>query len=212
MIILISGFISSGKDTVGNYLVTQHGFTKLSFAATLKDIIAVMFNWDRSLLEGDTQHSRQWREEIDHWWAEKLQIPNFTPRFALQYIGTDVLRCHFCDSIWILAIENKLRKLGNANIVITDCRYPNERIALKDSNACSVQVKRGHEPNWVPVAKLAANGDDHSISKMKEAGVHTSEYAWINTAFDYTIDNNDTIDTLYEKVDRILADATKLPR
>ena len=29
------------------------------------------------------------------FWAERLQIPCFTPRYALQYIGTDILREHF---------------------------------------------------------------------------------------------------------------------
>ena len=35
MIIGISGFQSSGKDTIADYLVKEHGFVKLSFASAL---------------------------------------------------------------------------------------------------------------------------------------------------------------------------------
>ena len=50
MIIGVTGFIGSGKDTVANYLTTFHGFKKLSFAGSLKDAVANVFGWDREML------------------------------------------------------------------------------------------------------------------------------------------------------------------
>ena len=69
MIIGITGLIASGKDTAADYLIRFHGFKKLSYAGTLKDTVAAVFGWDRELLEGTTQSSRAWREQVDEWWA-----------------------------------------------------------------------------------------------------------------------------------------------
>ena len=60
-----------------------------------------------------------------NWWSEKLNIPEFTPRLALQLWGTEVGRVAFHDVIWILSILNKLRDTSE-NIVLTDCRFKNE--------------------------------------------------------------------------------------
>ena len=107
-IIAIAGFIGSGKDTAAEYLINNHNFTKLSFAGALKDCVSVVFGWDRVLLEGETLESRQWREQIDPWWAKRLDMPNLTPRWVLQYWGTEVCRISFHKDIWVAALENKL--------------------------------------------------------------------------------------------------------
>ena len=45
MLIGIVGLISSGKGTVADRLVEKHGYLKDSFAKSLKDAVASMFNW-----------------------------------------------------------------------------------------------------------------------------------------------------------------------
>ena len=50
MIIGIIGAIGSGKDTIADYLVKNHGFTRLSFAGKVKDVAAIVFGWDRTML------------------------------------------------------------------------------------------------------------------------------------------------------------------
>ena len=92
-VIGIAGLIGSGKDTVGDMLVNNHGFRRVSYASTLKDAVAVIFGWDREMLEGKTSSARAEREVKDEWWSRKLGMP-ITPRFVLQHIGTDVLRRH----------------------------------------------------------------------------------------------------------------------
>ena len=46
MLIGIVGLIGSGKDTVAERLVQKHGYIKDSFAKSLKDAVAAMFNWN----------------------------------------------------------------------------------------------------------------------------------------------------------------------
>jgi hypothetical protein len=71
MIIGICGLIGSGKGSVGDILVEQ-GFTKVSFADKLKDGVATIFGWNRAMLEGDTDESRNWREQPDDFGHKKL--------------------------------------------------------------------------------------------------------------------------------------------
>ena len=92
MIIGICGFKSSGKDTIADYLIQNYGFKRLSFASALKDIISIMFDWPRDKLEGLTKEDREWREQIDPWWSKTLNIQLLSPRYVMQYFGTDLLR------------------------------------------------------------------------------------------------------------------------
>ena len=106
MIIGLCGLIGSGKDTAADYLCNFHEFRRDSFASTLKDAVASVFGWDRELLEGRTKQAREWREQIDPWWADRMHMPNLTPRLILQLWGTEVCRRGFHDDIWIASLEN----------------------------------------------------------------------------------------------------------
>ncbi|CAB4129502.1 hypothetical protein UFOVP116_25 [uncultured Caudovirales phage] len=205
-VIAVAGLIGSGKDTVAEYLVNEHGFKRESFAGSLKNATAAIFGWQRDLLEGHTAESRQWRETVDTWWATRLGIPNLTPRWVLQYIGTDVLRQHFHDDIWVAGIEYKLQK-SKENIVISDCRFPNEITALRRINAQIIRVKRGADPTWFEVAKQAMAKGDTSIMQRQFPAVHSSEYSWANTDFDQVLFNDGSLKELYTSVD-ILAKRT----
>jgi len=151
MIIGFVGFIGSGKDTAADYLVNFHGFRRDSFANTLKDAVAAVFGWDRVLLEGRTAEARAWREEVDIWWAERLKMPKLTPRWVLQYWGTEVCRQGFHDDIWIASVENKMRKTTD-NIVISDVRFPNEIKAIHNAGGKVIRVRRGEDPEWYEAA------------------------------------------------------------
>jgi hypothetical protein len=205
MIIGITGLIASGKDTMANYLTTFYGFKKVSFAANLKDAIAVIFNWDRELLEGSTKTSREWRERIDPWWAARLNIPNLTPRWILQYWGTEVCRRNFHDDIWVASLENKLLRTSE-DIVITDCRFPNELTAIRNIGGITVRVLRGPNPNWYDDAiELTNNPQHHHLRiKLEELGIHASEYSSVGLEYDHYITNDSTIDDLHTKLQDIV--------
>ena len=205
MIIGVCGFIGSGKDTVADYLQNFHEFRRESFASTLKDAVSAVFGWDRTMLEGRTKEAREWREKVDPWWAARLDMPTLTPRWVLQYWGTEVCRKGFHDDIWIASLENKLRK-SKDNVVISDCRFPNEIKSIKDSGGMIVWVKRGSLPDWYNLAVEANQGFNFAVQELKRLKIHASETAWVGTEFDAVVDNNGTIDELYSQIKNLLED------
>jgi hypothetical protein len=193
MIIVCCGFAGSGKDQVAKRLIDKHNFIKISFATILKDILSVLFSWKRDMIEGNTEESRKWRESIDEWWSKKLNIPNFTPRWAMQNIGTDLFRNHFNQDIWILALEKRLEELKDKNIVITDCRFENEYNFLKKITNKFLYIERREPPEWF-------------YTKNFPKDLHVSEYEWIKCLFSNEnivtkIPNYGTIEELNETID-----------
>jgi hypothetical protein len=230
-IIALLGFKGSGKDTVGQYLIENHGYVAFSFAESLKDTLAAVFCWDRALLEGDTLESRIWRETVDEYWAEKLGWPGFTPRIAMQQVGTDVFREHFNRNIWIYNIDCKLTKLKrerpNAKIVLRDARFPNElQLGRTHGNPKqggsfrSVWVQRDDPPIWWNTAEQANgffqthNGfyteiDQSTVENARihmndVVKVHESEWAWIGQKIDIELSNRSTFDALYKNIETVL--------
>jgi hypothetical protein len=205
MIIGVCGLIGSGKDTIADYLVNFHEFRRESFASTLKDAVSAVFDWDRTMLEGRTKEAREWREQVDPWWAERLAMPTLTPRWVLQYWGTEVCRRAFHDDIWIASLENKLRN-SKDHVIISDCRFPNEIASIRKASGIIVWVKRGELPEWYDTALEANRGNNVAINDLKMKKIHTSETAWIGTDFDAVIDNNGSIDDLYRQIKSLLED------
>lgn len=208
MIIGVCGFIGSGKDTIADYLVNLHHFRRESFANTLKDAVAAVFGWDRTMLEGRAKQAREWREQVDPWWSERLGIPHLTPRWILQNWGTEVCRKNFHDDIWIASLENKLRA-STDDIVISDCRFPNEIRAIKKAGGRVVRVVRGAEPEWYDAAVSRNRGPNGNSSwalsgrRLEQLGIHASETAWVGTRFDAVLDNNGTLEDLYQQVKKL---------
>lgn len=185
MIVSLSGPRGSGKSTVATYLVEKYGFIEETFAKPLKDFLNSLFVWNREMLEGKSEEMRQKREEEDKWWSEKLNIPGFSPRKAMMTIGTEVMRNHFCENIWILSLERRLLSYGkNKNIVITDCRFKNEFNFLKSIGAHMIFIEREKTTGEI-------------IS-------HISERDLIGVEFDFKIENNGTLENLFLQVDGIL--------
>ena len=208
MIIGFVGLIGAGKDTAADYLVNTHGFRRDSFANTLKDAISAVFGWDRTLLEGRTTEAREWREQPDEWWSDRLGKP-ITPRWVLQYWGTEVCRHGFHDDIWIASLENKMRKTGD-NIVISDVRFPNEIKAIHNAAGKVIRIKRGDDPKWFDAAiafNRGPNGNSTwSLSKQKleKMKIHASEYSWAGGKIDHMVYNDTTIDSLFGQIKNLL--------
>lgn len=204
------GYKGSGKDTAAQPLM-EHGFQKTSFAGKLKDLCATVFGWDRQMLEGTDVESRLKREETDLWWAEKLRMPGFSPRRAFQTLGTDTIRTHFHENIWVLSVQKQIENAGG-DWVITDCRFPNELQMIKDMGGTIIRVKRGPEPEWYDYAHITNTkaGIPDCYHQYQEAAgfmatkyknIHISEWAWIGSPLiDHIVENDCSAEELHARV------------
>lgn len=179
-LIAFVGYKNSGKNTAALPLI-EHGYQAFSFADSVKDALAAIFVWPRDLLDGITLESRLWREQVDPFWAAKLDNPEFSPRWAMMHFATDLMRMQFNPQIWVFNIERRLSLLdAQARVVITDCRFTNE-IAM---------VRR-------------YGGEVHEISRIQVNSVkHPSETDWIGCPVDSVISNNGTVRELHASITR----------
>ena len=212
MIIGLVGWIGCGKNTVADILSSQHDYKKDSFAAPLKDAVSNIFNWPRKTLEGDTDHSRHFRECVDPYWANKLAIKNFTPRLALQIVGTEIMRESFHHKIWLDSLEHRYIAGGQKPTIVTDCRFRNELAFVKQMGGFTIRVKRGEDPYWTELAKQAQDGDAFAEQQLADIGIHASEWDHTDVPVDFIIENNGTLEQLHDKiksVTKVLSNVSK---
>lgn len=202
-VIGLLGFIGSGKGTVADILV-EHGYVKLSWADSVKDATAAIFGWDRKLLEGDTDESRAFREKVDLWWSERLER-SFTPREALQLMGTEAGRDVFHEDLWLFTLERRMQNYPfDTNFVIPDTRFPNECAMVHELGGQLMWVRRGDLPPWFDDAFRGNMSDDEGLMERRWPKVHISEWAWIGCPVDEEIINDDTLEALRAKVEKFL--------
>lgn len=196
-VIGITGLIGSGKDTVAR-VFELHGYKKLSFADSLKDCVSAIFGWDRKKLEGENPKDRRFRNTLDPFWTKKFGF-TVTPRYIMQYFGTEVCREHFLKDIWIASLENKLEDKN----VITDVRFQNEYDFVKSNGGSIIRVVR-NTPKWYNDALKAVEGDSDAVYAMKLAGVHESEWRSVGFLPDVVINNNKDITALNDIVNDMI--------
>lgn len=178
----LGGYARSGKDTVGQYLVERHGYTRLAFADAIRD---VAYRLD-PVVETDRYNEGFVRlsdlVDMHGWEAAKADAD---VRRLLQRLGTDAVRSVLGDGLWIHALDRQV--VGVDRVVITDVRFPNE--------VEYVRLARGGQLWWVFRDGVSAiNG-------------HASEHAVGRTVFDLGIYNNGTLEQLYEQIDKRLGAA-----
>ena len=126
-IISISGKKQSGKNTVAKIInqLTDNKYEEKCFADKLKDIICILINCTREQLEDESFKSKELGEEWWYWYMERdggyspiildyltttkkelksyegLELIKPTPRFLMQYVGTNLLRNQLHPQIWV---------------------------------------------------------------------------------------------------------------
>ena len=140
----------AGKDSVAKFMVEDHGFTTLAFAGPLKEAAKIIFGWTDEHVYGDL------KEVVDPYWG-------FSPRWALQHMGTEAMRKNIDDQIWVKATMRKVKPLLDAGqkVVITDVRFPNEAQAIIDAGGELWRIDRpGLEPA-THASETAMDGYEH---------------------------------------------------
>ena len=90
------------------------------------------------------------------------------------------------------------------NIVITDCRFPNEIELIQRLDGIIVRIKRGEDPPWWDTAvedNENRNTTTHNpMMPRVYPEVHASEYSWPGCIEDNVIVNDGTLQDLEETV------------
>lgn len=210
-IIAITGLKGSGKDTTANYIIKNYdNWEKDSFAGTLKDAVSAIFGWDRKMLAGDTPEDREIRETKDEYWSKKFGY-DVTPRIILQKFGTECLRNHLHEDIWVNSLERKIINTDK-NIIITDCRFKNELDMLRNLEATIIRVERNPLPEWFKkVEEIGKNHLNGGVCDLywqvdEIQNIHRSEWDWIGYDNpDFIINANDgDFEGMYKQIDKIM--------
>ena len=209
MLLGISGFMRSGKDTLGDHLVENYGYKKTGFAKTLKDAVQNIFGFTHEQVYGNLKETPDERyrftglctkcgqecslpppsiagiQDRDWFCAPcNLSYPIFvTPRLAMQSMGTEWGR-RLCDGIWVMACINEIRQSDCRNWVITDVRFRNEVQAVQDTGGLMIRLRRG----------------ELSTTHASEAELAEME----DSEFDLAVDNLGTLEEFYAKIDSFM--------
>jgi len=160
MIIGLSGYARSGKDTAADHLVAKYGFTRYSFAAPMKEAMYRL----NPIVASDAIGNFRYRDLVDVYGLDKAKDSHPEIRRLLQVFGTEVGRYMFGQNFWVdLALNNAKENL----VVISDVRFKNEADGIK---AAGGQVWRINRLGIGPVTDHASEIDlddyefDHIVS------------------------------------------------
>ena len=173
----VCGKIGSGKSTVCEIL-KNYNYTELSFAEPIKQF-AINIGFQYYEVYGSQKQK-----------ASESRLWGVSGRTFMQRFGTDIMRDKLGEiipemkgeSIWVKVLENQLELLGKRNIVISDCRFPDEAEMIR---------RRGGKIILVTRKECEENSSDHS-----------SETQTIEP--DYIIENDSTLKELEQKIIRLI--------
>lgn len=155
MIIGLSGYARSGKDTVAAILA-EDGWERRAFADPLREMLLRL----NPIADGELRV--QDLVSLYGWDDAKTLYPEI--RELLQRLGTEAGREILGDDIWV---KTTLSTMSGGKYVITDCRFPNEADAIR---AAGGQVWRIHRPGFGPVN---AHATENSMESYKfDAHIH----------------------------------------
>lgn len=162
IILLSSPLPSMGKDLVGSHLVSKYGYVRQAYSDKLKQIAKEQFFWD---------------EQKDER-GRKLLIN----------LGTITGRA-YNKNIWINHVINSIKRYDFKKVVITDTRFLNEYIHIKES---------------LPEYDVYSIGIESDVFGNKSFAKDPSQIEYENIPKDFRILNNGTKEELYNIIDSII--------
>lgn len=192
MLIGIGGKKNAGKNVSASFFQDK-GFKLISFADPLKKFVAEIYNWELNDLydpvkkEQRLTFSVEWNKATANKLEKLAGLPQnvldqrtmwmTTKRFALQFIGTEILREYDTD----FHVKQFLKLVTpNEDFVTADVRFENELNYLKQNGAWTIYIVR---PEYDSLA-----------------GAHASENALTGNEFDVKVINDGTLTQLHEKL------------
>lgn len=183
ILIGLAGHARVGKDTVARYLAAHLTLITYAFADPLKQALAGMFHLTAAQLDGAE------KEQPLAWLGR-------SPRELMQLLGTEWGREMVHPQLWLLLAEQNLQLLAEHDqamkgVVISDVRFENEADWVR---------RRGGV-----ILHLSRRG-------VRPANYHASEGGIRHFPGDYVIENDGTLDELYDQVDRSISDIMRRRR
>lgn len=176
VLIGIVGLKRTGKDTMADYLIKNYGYNKVAFADPIKDILNILFGWDKELLESNMKD-------------EKCEL-DVIPRDMMKWIGTDIFQYEIYkkfpnlkikkNTIWVEAIKNKIKDIDKT--VISDVRFLHEVEFIKENNGILVYIDKIE----------LTTGLDYDLDII------------IKNYIDYKVENKDTKDKFYKNINNFV--------
>jgi hypothetical protein len=179
MLIGLTGFARTGKDTVADFMVEDYEFTKFSFADPMREALVRL---DPYITVGGNYVTLSQVLDKFSWDELKALSPDIRP--LLQKLGTEVGRSLFGENFWVNIALESVEKAGVENAVFADVRFKNEAQAIKDAGGILIRISR---PGFGP------------------ANNHISETEMVDYPVDYHINNSADLAKLSSKVSVLLA-------
>lgn len=177
MIIGLSGYARSGKDTAGKILADEFGFQTVAFADKMRDALYAL----NPIVDVDAARMKKTlyyvQDVIDSFGWDGYKETPYGPeiRRLLQRFGTEAGRDILGEDVWV---DATLRDL-TGDIAVTDVRFPNEARAISRRGGTVVRISR---------------------PGVKPANDHISENSMEDYNFDAYIHNDGDIDALKYKI------------
>lgn len=170
MLIGLTGYAQSGKDTLAQILVNEYGFVRVAFADKIREFLYDM----NPMIDTIAFEPIFLKDRVDRdGWEKAKQNPHI--RRALQNAGVSA-RKNFGEDFWVQAAFSDVRH--SQKIVVTDVRFKNEADWIKKfENSHIWRVKRNgvdainnhvseSEMDGYPVDQIFTNNG--SIEDLKE--------------------------------------------
>jgi len=131
MIIGLSGYARSGKDTVAELLVLNYGFKRMAFADGIREALLVL---------NPILHDGHRLNEVVGMYGWEVAKSKDEVRRLLQVLGTEVGRKLINEDVWVWLLFNKIST--DERIVIPDVRFPNEAKMIEQQGGDVWRINR----------------------------------------------------------------------
>lgn len=152
-----AGRAGAGKDTAAQALSRFFHFKVRHFADSLKMASIELFDFSDQQL-----HTQAGKETVDAYWG-------FSPRYALQKLGTECMRDMFGNDFWV---RRAFKRVMTGRVVFADVRFPEEAEAIRSAGGKVIRIVRP--------------GSDLSDATQ----LHASETSLRDWSFDAEIENS----------------------
>lgn len=177
MLIGLTGYAQSGKDTVADYLVEYYGYRRVAFADPLRE---ALYRLNPKIDIADMSGVRL-AAAVDGLGWDNVKVDSQDVRELLQRMGTEVGREMFGQNFWVDRAMQGVSKFDK--VVFTDVRFPNEHYSIKGREGVVWRVER---------------------PGVGAVNAHASETAMDTIKYDRIIVNGSTKGALHESLDYLM--------